>query len=297
VSPPTVPEPSGIAYSGAETTLRGSAYPAPWRFVAAILRIVCGASLPLILVLVLTVNDPPITPPVLLRLFAILAVVPAAAGWLIRRAGAVDVCLTADTLRLARRDVEIDIPVGSIQRLVPWRIPLPGAGFSLRLRSGRRFRWGLVLDDPHALLGALAGASEGARSITAHPTVIYAQAKAPYAYRTPLRLAAKFPGFALLPASVLFYTHQHIAYGGLLGEYYLLGLSSYLTTFAVYWCTTTIYLILWASLWRGVVEATCLLTAWTIPAAAAAVRRWGERASAVMYYGGVPAVLALRYFA
>jgi len=94
---------------------------------------------------------------------------------------------------------------------------------------------------------------------------------------------------------VLFNAHQHIAYGGLLGEYYLLGLGSYVETFAVHWLTVTIYLVLYASVWRGVAEGGCLLAACVAPARAAGVRRAAEIGCRVAYYGGVPVLLVLRF--
>ena len=108
-------------------------------------------------------------------------------------------------------------------------------------------------------------------------------------------LAAKFPLFALLPTAVLFNAHQHIAYGGLLGQYYLHGLRAYLLTFAVYWVTVAIYLVLYASTWRALGEAAALLAAWTAPSRAARVRRGVEVGCRVLYYGGVPVLLALRF--
>jgi hypothetical protein len=167
---------------------------------------------------------------------------------------------------------------------------------SLQLQSGHRFRWGLALDDPSRMLAALSLPSpESVNQIVAHPTLVYARAKAAQPARHLPYLMVKFGGYALLPATALFYTHQFIAHGGPFGEYYTFGLGAYLTTYAVYWSTVTIYLLLYASLWRGAAEAVCLLAAWIAPSWALGVRWGAERASAVLYYGGVPVVLALRY--
>jgi apolipoprotein N-acyltransferase len=102
----------------------------------------------------------------------------------------------------------------------------------------------------------------------------------------------------VLPASLLFYTHQHIAYGGTFGQYYLEGLVPYLSTLGEYWATTVILLVSYASIWRAAAE----IAVWTAAALAGrtpafAVRRAVEVACAVAYYGGVPALLALRYLA
>lgn len=282
--------------SGGGPTFHASGYPPAWRCVAALLRCVSGASLPLLFVLLLTANDPPLSPPLLLRLFLLWVAAPAVAAWLIQRASAVDIHVGATALELARRDVRIEVPVRMIERIVPWRIPLPRPGVSLHMQSGERFRWGLALDDPSRLLAALSLLSPAVTGeVTTHPTLVYARAKAGHYPPRLWQWFAKYLGFALLPATILFYTHQSIAHGGPLGEYYTFGLAAYLTTYAVYWSTITIYLLLFASIWRAVAEIVCLLAAWSAPASATSIRRWAERACAVLYYGGVPLVLALRY--
>ncbi len=57
----------------------------------------------------------------------------------------------------------------------------------------------------------------------------------------------------------------------------------------------TIYLLLYASVWRGVAEGVALLTAWVASAHAIAVRRAVEIACQVLYYAGVPVLLGLRF--
>jgi hypothetical protein len=69
----------------------------------------------------------------------------------------------------------------------------------------------------------------------------------------------------------------------------------YLATFALYWATVTIYLLAWAALWRGLGEAVCFAAAAVAPLRAAGVRRAAERTIRALYYGGVPALLALRF--
>ncbi|HJQ85029.1 MAG TPA: hypothetical protein VKA21_13180, partial [Candidatus Binatia bacterium] len=105
----------------------------------------------------------------------------------------------------------------------------------------------------------------------------------------------RFPVFALGPTALLFNVHQHIAYGGLLGQYYMLGLRPYLATFALYWGTVTVYLMLYASVWRGLAEPICFAAAAVAPSRAARVRRAAELVIRVLYYGGVPALLAWRF--
>jgi apolipoprotein N-acyltransferase len=262
----------------------------------ALLRSVGGASLPLLFWLLLTLNDPPLAPPLLLRLFLIWIAAPLFTARLIQRVYAVEMRVAANQLEVVRRDVRIEVPFDSIQRFAPWRIPLPCAGLSVQLQSGRHLRWGLALEDPSGLVASIARISPALIGTAAtHPTIIYAHAKAMHSARRLSHLLAKFAGFALLPATVLFYTHQSIAHGGPLGEYYTFGLRAYLTTYAVYWSTIAIYLVLYASVWRGATELVCLLTAWIAPLRTVGVRRIAELASTLLYYAGVPVILALRY--
>jgi hypothetical protein len=68
-----------------------------------------------------------------------------------------------------------------------------------------------------------------------------------------------------------------------------------LRTFVIYWSTVSIYLVLYASVWRGMAEGVNLLAAWSAGPRAAGVRRATEIACRVLYYGGVPVLLLLRY--
>jgi hypothetical protein len=273
-------------------------YREPWRIVAGTLLAASGTSLPVILLRVMFATDPPITPPVLVHLFVLLTVVPAAVAWLMQRAFAAEVEIRGDELVVRGRDLRLEIPCSAIARVEPWAVPLPGPGLWLRMGSGRRLSWGIQAADPTPLLAALAdpGGVEAARAATAHPILVWAHAR--HRGTRPPRwyhLLAKFPLFALLPAGVLFNAHQHIAYGALLGEYYLLGLASWLRTLGAYWVTVAIYLVLYASVMRGLAEAVALVAARVAPSRGARVRRGLETACRVLYFGGVPVVLGLRF--
>ena len=87
----------------------------------------------------------------------------------------------------------------------------------------------------------------------------------------------------------------HIAYGGLLGQYYQLGLGAYLRTFAIYWLTVALYLVLYASAWRAAAEGVCLVAAAVAPSRAARVRRVTEIGCAIGYYAGALVLLGLRF--
>ena len=145
---------------------RAAAYPLAWRIIAGALVAVSRVSLLVILVSLLTAEGPvPLV--ALARVLTSLSLLPGVAAWLIERAFVVDVEVqdaprergrpgSGPNLLLRRGDRCIEIPYVSIARVVPWTLPLPGAGFSLWMRSGRRFRYGLQVGDCMPPLAALA---------------------------------------------------------------------------------------------------------------------------------------------
>jgi hypothetical protein len=272
------------------------AYPPVWRAFAAVLVAISRGGVPLLLAIVLFTRSAPILPLMLLRAFTILVVAPGTAAWLIGRALTVTVAVADGSLVLQRDQLRVEIPCDAVTRLSPWIIPLPGGGLWLRLRSGRRFRYGLQVRDPTPLLSGLAAAGVAAAAVTLqHPTMRYAHAKHSrrrWRWYHPL---LQFVGFALLPTLPLFRLQQLVAYGGLFGQYYQQGLMPYLQNFALYWMTLTIYLVLYSGVWRGLAEAVALGAAWAAPSRAARVRRAAETGYRVLYYGGVP-VLLMRFF-
>ncbi|MEW6270492.1 MAG: hypothetical protein AB1689_14470, partial [Thermodesulfobacteriota bacterium] len=188
------------------------------------------------------------------------------------------------------------VPLASIAAVEPWRLPLPEPGFRLRLVSGARFPLGVAARDPTPILTALAEAGvTSAGGAARHPIFAWARAKAEAGRWTWRHLAVKYPLFALLPAGVLLNAHQHIAYGGTWGQWYLEGPAAWMRTVLVYWVIVTIYLVLYASAWRGVVEAASLVAALGGDAAARRARRLAELVARIAYYAGVPMLLALRF--
>jgi apolipoprotein N-acyltransferase len=265
--------------------LAGAVYAPAWRVVIAALRVWSRAGLLVVMALVVFGSDLDLTPGVLLRAVAVAAALPALAAWLLERAFAAR--LVRDGMRLVAhaRGRRLEIPLDAVAEALPWRMPLPRPGVSLRLRAGGRLA--LALDDPDALLALLA--VDGDR-----PIVRWAAARA-RAGRSRWDLPlVRYPLFALVPGTILFRTHQWIAYGGTFGQYYLLGLRAYLGTFAIYWATMTIYLVLWSNLWRLLAEAVTLVGAWAAPAAIPTLRHVVERAWALLFYGGALVVLLLR---
>jgi hypothetical protein len=273
------------------------AYPAPWRWIAAGLVALSRASLPAIAVSMLLRRGEPFPLPSLLAIFAAYSALPAAAAWLLARVFTAQVEVRERKLHVRGRGLRLEVPCASIAGVETWRVPLPGPGVWLRLRSGALLRPGLEAPDLEPLLGALeeAGGVASARDALRHPFVAYALAR----QRHPRGLLShplfKFPVFALLPGGVLFNAHQHIAYGGSLGQYYLEGLGPWMRTFGEYWATVCVYLVCYASVCRTFAEAFALLAARAGSARAARVRRTVEVACGVLYYVGVPALILARF--
>jgi apolipoprotein N-acyltransferase len=265
--------------------LAGAVYAPAWRLVIAALRAQSCAGLLLVMGLVVFGSSLELTPLVLFRVVTVLAALPGLAAWLLERAFATRFAIGATELVVHARGRRLEIPRDAVAAAVPWRVPLPRPGITLRLRSGRRLA--VALDDPGALLARLG--VEGR-----DPIVRWAGARARDATTRWDQPLVRFPLFALAPGAILFRTHQWIAYGGTFGEYYLLGLRAYLVTFAVYWATVTIYLVLWANLWRVLVEAVTLIGAYAAPDWVAPLRRAAERGRVLLYYGGALVVLLVR---
>ena len=230
-----------------------------WRVIAATLFATSRANLPAMLLAILLPRSRPITPVPFFRTVVLFSVLPALGAWLVARGMRATVIIQNGQLVVSRVGLRLEIPTSAVARVAAWRVPLPGPGFSLVTSSGGRLRHGVQASDPVPLLLALSerGGIAAARAAVDHPTMVYAHAKAAAGAWRWYHLMAKFPLFALAPTAVLFNAHQHIAYGGPLGEYYLYGLGAYLETFAIYWATVTTY--------------------------------------CVLYYGGVPVLVALRF--
>ncbi len=281
-----------------EATIDGpaQAYRRPWRVLAGALTVLGGVSLPAILLVVVLATDPPVTPPDLAIMFASLTVIPLLLAALTRHAFAAVVEVRGRELVVRRRDIQVEVPCTSIAHVRPWALPIPGPGVSFELSSGRRLQYGIELRDPVPLLDALSIAGvTTARAALTHPAVVWAHARACLAPWRWYHHLVKFGLFGFLPAVALFNAHQHIAYGGTLGQYYIYGLVPYLKTLAIYWGTIVIYLVLYAGVWRGVAEGVALAVAPVAPSRVATVRRGVETWCRVVYYGGVPLLLLVRF--
>jgi apolipoprotein N-acyltransferase len=268
------------------------------RAAGAALAVLVRASFPLVAFVTLLATDPPMTPFALAESLVAAALLPALALRLLARFLRAEAALGAGELALRSRGLRVAVPLASIARVQPWRLPLPRPGVTLRLASGARLRWAPAARDPSPLVEALAAAGvPSARPSLAHPSLVYARARAGAPRRLWQHPALAVVLFSLVPAGVGVYAHQHIAYGGLFGEYYQMGAAAWLRTAGAYWLHAALLLLLYAGTLRLLVEAVSLAAAWLTPARAAALRRLTEGGAAALYYASVPALLALRFLA
>lgn len=266
-----------------------SVYPPPWRWFAAVLVVVSRLSPP-VLFGILHFGWPPLTEPLLFRLFVILFLLPAMAAGLVRRAFAFDLQVCADALEIRRGTNRFAFERGAVDTAKPWHLPLPGPGVTLRSAD---FTYAVQVDDPSPILRMLDDRIETEVRLPA--TVVYGQARSAVGRARWHHLVGKYGLFPLPIVLLLFRLHQYLVYGGTFGQYYTEGLQPYLSTLGYYWIVVVTNLVLYASVWRGGAEAASFLLAWAKPARALAVRRWAERVVQIAYYAGVPALLARRF--
>lgn len=281
------------------TTMIVTAY-TPW------LRVTTGAlfgisriALPYLLVLVLLSTDPPVTPDILLRLFAVSFVVPGFLSAALQRTSRAELEMCADGIRIRGPYLDLEVPLADVAAADVWCCPVPEPGISIRLHSGEKTPRSLGVADPGALIERIHAAARPGRPAAAPLTPLRAWAieRAP-ARRTSWRHAlVKYVVFGALPAAVLFNAHQHISYGGLWGQYYMHGAAAWTRTLMLYWATTAIYVLLFAAVLRGLGEGIGLLATRVAPSHARTVRRGVERFCRVGYYAGVPALLGFRFLA
>ena len=265
---------------------------ASWRAVPATLFLVSVLTLPTYVLALFLL--PPVPPIVMIRSFVLGTALPAVTAWGLMRLFAGTATVDGATLQLRRNDLEVDVPCASIAAIRPWGFPLPRPGLTFRSGRGATVPVGVALDDPNELLEQLAGCGVDVAIAARHPSVVWAATRRKRRWWHAL---LKFPLFGTGPACILFYTHQHIAYGGTFGQYYLEGPLPYFTTLWEYWATTVVLLVSYASIWRALGEIIVWTAALAGGAAAVSARRAVEIACGLAYFGGVPSLLALRYLA
>jgi apolipoprotein N-acyltransferase len=272
-----------------------AALPAPARALAALLRGGSRLALLLLLIVLVRANDPPLTPLSLAEALALFALAPELAARCVLRAYAARAEIRDGALVITRSDRVARVPIASIAVLAAPRIPLPLPSLTVALRSGAQLTMRLALADPRGLLVMLREAGcPAAAAARARLPVRYAAARADFGRPWWLRWPARIAAFALLPAAVAFSAHQHIAFGAFLGEYYLMGLAAWLRSAFAHYGTGVLHLVLWSGAWRIACEGFSYFAARSERAARAA-RILAEHATSAIYYGSVPALLALRF--
>ena len=234
-----------------------------------------------------------------IRSFVALFLVPEAAAWCVLQAFAARASVAEGALVLTRGTRRLELPLADIAAVLPWRLPIPGAGVSLRLADGRPWRYELAVARPLALAHALAAAQ--ATIATAAPATTrlsrYAQLRSlPAAGRLGHPLL-KFGLLPLLLAIPAFRLHQHIAYGNSFGELYTFGLKAYLVTFGLWWAAWTIAVVLCAAAVRAAIEAGTLAGIILAPSRASVAKLMLERAGLAALYLGLPAWMLMRLLA
>jgi apolipoprotein N-acyltransferase len=263
-----------------------------WRLVTAALVAVSLATLPTYVLALFLL--PPVPPIIMVRSFVVGTALPALMAWAIGRAFTGTAAYDDGRLRLRRSDLELEVACTAIATVRPWRVPLPTPGFTVRLRERGRLPIALATRDPAPVLTLLHDCGVDVGADRRRPGMLRATTRRPTSW---LRLALKYPVAGTLPALVLFYTHQHIAYGGTFGQYYLEGPLPWFSTLGQYWANTLILLLSYASIWRALGETVVWGAAAIGEGAARAARRGVEIACALAYWIGVPTLLVLRYLA
>jgi apolipoprotein N-acyltransferase len=274
--------------------------PAAVRWTAAVLRVFARASL-LWMIWAILFGEGSIQSNTLaqIRSFVALFLVPEAAAWSLLRAYAARLEIAdGRLLRFSRGRRQLQLPLAELAAVEPWRLPLPGAGATLRLAGGSRWRYGIACADPWALASALqAAGGPTSRAAADGRLTRYLRARQATPRSWPGHPLAKFVAYPLLLALPAFRLHQHIAYGSSFGEYYSFGLLAYLKSFSLWWAAWAIGVALCAAALRTVVEALLMLGALLWPGAIATLRTWAEHLALAALYLALPGWLLLRLLA
>jgi hypothetical protein len=192
-------------------------------------------------------------------------------------------------LRLASRVAPLELADARLAQARPWLLPLPAPGEWWELAGGALL--------PRALEGGARAGQDALAGRAARAAHAFAAARAALHRRGPAALALKYGLFPLLPAGVLVHVYQRITWGAWNGEYQLFGLGAWLRSTLLQWSATLAYLVVIAGTLRVAAELFCLAAAWAAPGSARGVRRGAEWGCRLLYYGGIPALLALRFLA
>lgn len=227
------------------------------------------------------------------------ALLPLLAVRLLRRWSSASAQLTGQTVALEQGQDRLEVPHSSVDRLVPWAVPLPEPAAAIVLRSSARLERALSLPEAQSLFPGIRFDSQ--------PLLSFAAARRRWHRSGVLAVVWKVVLFPVAVGTLVFRSYQVITYGGPFGEAYALGWGQFLAGYAAFAAAAIAYLALIAFPLRVAAELICFTSARLAPASASAVRRdsavrrasmvrrGAEIAVRVLYYGGIPALLALRF--
>jgi hypothetical protein len=216
--------------------------------------------------------------PLLVRRLLGFALLPALGFLLLRWRARAEVEVGAETVTITAGRARWEIPRAAIAGVTPWRLPWPGPGVAISLRSGRTFRPGLAMADPTPLVSAMGGPID-------HPRLVAARARRATRWlRHPLHALVLAP---LVPTAILFRLHQIIATGSWLGEYRWYGLGRWLDTLFEVWLQVAGTMLCWYAVWRLLVGVLAWPAARLAEPRARAVRWALEGIALAGYLGGV----------
>jgi apolipoprotein N-acyltransferase len=232
-----------------------------------------------------------------IRTFSTVFIIPEVASWFVMYAFAAKASIESGMLVLVRGARRQELPLQSIHKVEPWRIPIPTPGFMLRLSSGERWKYGLATAELISLVQAMVLAKGRAMQVDGVTRMsTYAKVSAAVHYG---RLSHPFTKFVLLPtllAVPAFRLHQHIAFGSSFGEYYMFGLMPYLMAFLIWWASWAIGVVLCAAVLRAGVEVGTLVAVFLRPLNATEIRHWLEKLNLAALYLGLPSWFLLRVY-
>ena len=264
--------------------------------LALVFGIALAGGLAVLAVRMLTVDGLAVNSLDQIRIFAGAVVLPLLTAWALARWQAARVSVDGDLLRIDMRSARIEVPLGSIVTIRPWRTPLSSAGCDLVLTSGRRLGARLGLRDPRAFAAMLEAAGSPARLATPVDRHIatLAAIRATDGSRWFDRAWFRFGLFPLLPAVIAFRLHQVIVFGGPFGEWMAFGPRAWLVGLAIWWAAWALGLMLFASVLRLAIEATTLVGLARGEAASIHARALATGIARVAYLAGVPLLLVTR---
>lgn len=231
-----------------------------------------------------------------IKIFVASCLIPEALALVIRLIFSAQSWIENGTLVLTRGKDRFEIPLEKIRAVEPWRLPIPGAGFALRLSTGESWQYDFTLANPAAFSGALAAAGSKLDAVPSSTVSNFVEARMANSRSVWDHPVTKFILLSCALAIPAFILHQNIGYGSAFGEYFAFGLKAYLLAFAIWWAAWAIGVVLIAATLRTGIEIATLLFVVVRPARTAQIREWLEGFGLVALYVGTPTWLLFRIF-